>query len=390
MRLQEPTTAIVDRNVAGLTTLFALLYFVQGISEPTEGLIAQPTRSLLRNWGYSTESVTTFMALLALPWAIKPVYGLLTDFVPLAGTRRRSWLLITTLATSVGLTGLYFFPPASAMAGPLLIWLLIPTMGVAFSDVVVDALMVEEGQPRGLTGWLQSAQWAAMWSATIIAGFVGGWLSQHKLQPLGYLIAGLVTFGSFLVAVAVVREPRRAVTRDVNSASEQGNGGNLLRVVQHPGLAAVAGFLFLWSFNPFSASVLNEHLIRRMGFSEQFYGLTISLQAVGAMLGSLAYAAYCRRLAIGSLVHLSIVAGVLATVAYWGLVGTWSAAAISVLVGFIYMTGTIIQLDLAARTCEAATAGTTFSFLMALTNLAAAGSTAVGGWVYERLAQAAG
>lgn len=131
-------------------------------------------------------------------------------------------------------------------------------------------------------------------------------------------------------------------------------------------------------------------MVRRMGFSEQFYGITISLQAVGSVLGSLAYAVYCRRLGVGQLVHLSIVTGILATVAYWGMVGVWSAALVSVSVGFVYMTGTIIQLDLAARTCEAATAGTTFSLLMALTNLAAAGSTAVGGWAYARLAEAAG
>ena len=58
--------------------------------------------------------------------------------------------------------------------------LFVPTIGVAFSDVVIDALMVEEGQPRGLTGRLQSVQWAAIYAATILTGVLGGYLSQYR------------------------------------------------------------------------------------------------------------------------------------------------------------------------------------------------------------------
>jgi hypothetical protein len=85
-------------------------------------------------------------------------------------------------------------------------------------------------------------------------------------------------------------------------------------------------------------------------------------------------------------VHFSIATGVLATLAYWGLDGTRSAIVISFVVGFVYMTGTIIQLDLAARLCELETAGTTFALLMSLTNLSVSMSIYMGSWLYERLA----
>ncbi len=86
------------RHIAGLGALFGLLYFVQGIVEPTEGLLSQPIKSLLRHWDYSAASTAWMMSALTLPWTIKPLYGLLTDFVPLAGSRRRSYLLLTTAA----------------------------------------------------------------------------------------------------------------------------------------------------------------------------------------------------------------------------------------------------------------------------------------------------
>jgi hypothetical protein len=89
---------------------------------------------------------------------------------------------------------------------------------------------------------------------------------------------------------------------------------------------------------------------------------------------------------VGQLLHLSIATGVVATLAYWGLAGWWSAVVISFFVGFTYMTGTLVQLDLAARVCELQTAGTTFALLMSLTNLAVSLSMIVGGRIYERLA----
>ena len=52
-------------------------------------------------------------------------------------------------------------------------------------------------------------------------------------------------------------------------------------------------------------------------------------------------------------------------------------------VAFTYMTATLIQLDLAARTCPPETAGTVFAVLMALENLSASASTWLGGVLYD-------
>lgn len=380
MTARSPPPA-ADERVLALATLFGMLYFIQGISEPTEGLLSQPTRSLLTDWGYEPRVIGTFVALLALPWSIKPLYGFLTDFVPLGPTRRRSWLLVTTAATSLTLILLYQFPPVSGMVWMLLAWLLIPTIGVAFSDVVVDALMVETGQSRGLTGRLQSVQWACMYAATILTGWLGGWLSQHQRQDLGFLIAGVATGISFILVFVVVREPpiQRPPTRPADAFR------TLWQSLRHPGILAIGAFLFLWSFNPFSTVVLQYHMTETLGFSEQFYGNTVSVQACAAVLASAAYGLYCRRLSAGLLVHLSIVTGIVATIAYWWLDDERSAWIISAVVGFVYMTATIIQLDLAARVCSPETAGTTFALLMSLSNLAVALSAWVGGYLYESL-----
>jgi predicted MFS family arabinose efflux permease len=80
-------------------------------------------------------------------------------------------------------------------------------------------------------------------------------------------------------------------------------------------------------------------------------------------------------------IHGSIVAGVLATIAYCGYRDATSGAAINPAVG-------VVQLDLAARVCVAwKPRERHFALLMSLTNLGTALSQVAGGSVYEAMAE---
>src|SRR5881296_1599180 len=83
-----------------LATLFAVVYFAQGMW----GLPIQPMTIVLKERGLSSAAVADFMLISTVPWLIKPVYGLLSDFVPLFGRRRTSYFLMTSgLAALAGL-----------------------------------------------------------------------------------------------------------------------------------------------------------------------------------------------------------------------------------------------------------------------------------------------
>lgn len=372
-------TAEERRERLGLGVLFGAIYFIQGIGEPTEGLIAQPVRSLLSTWGHSAADIATFAALLSVPWVLKPLYGLITDFIPIAGSRRRSYLLILSVATSLSLFYLYLNPPGPGSYGWLLALLLVPTMGVAFSDVVADALMVEKGQPRAITGQLQSVQWGALYAATIVTGFLGGYLSQHGHQEIGFLVCAVAVACTGLLALFFVREDRLPPSQGGAHAAWRA----LRRTFATRALWGAAAFLFLWSFNPFSSSVLYLHMTRTLRLSEQFYGNTVSVLAVAAVAACIAYGFYCRRVPFKWLIHVAIVCGIASTLAYWMLADQVSAIWITVAAGITYMTGTLIQLDLAARIVPPATAGTAFALLMAVSNLGFVASAGLGGNLYD-------
>ena len=366
--------------VTGVSTFFATMYFIQGIGDPTSGLIAQPVRSLLKSWGDSPTTIAMFMGLLALPWSLKVLFGLLSDLVPLFGSRRRNYLLISSVSASAGLLMLYFFPVPAGGHWLLFAWLLLPTIGIAFGDVLVDALMVETGQPLGLTGRLQSIQWTAVNVALLLTGVVGGYLSSVQRQDIALLLCAILWALSYALAYGYARDS--PTTRPISTGETL---AALRGALGRPGLAAVCGILFLWSFNPLWVTVLYVHMTQALHFDEQTYGNTYSVFSAGGVVASVLYGVYCRRFKLGHLVHVSIVAGVVANLIYWHMTTVTGAYVVSFFAGAAFMTGMLIQLDVGARLVPVEVAATLFALIMALTNLAASGSEALGGWLYERL-----
>jgi MFS family permease len=377
--------ALARPSFAALATLFGLFYFLQGIGEPSDGLLTQPVRSLLIRWGQNGEQITRFSTIITLPWSIKPIYGLISDFVPLFGYRRKSYLMLASALSAGALFTLSAIPVTSADTNLLLCLLLIPAVGIAFSDVVIDALMIERGQPFGWTGQLQAVQWTGLYSAMAITGILGGYLSQHLVEHWGFFICGCSCVAAFALSYSAPEQRRR-------SSDERGrlNLRPLGRALRIRVLWAAAVFLFLWNFNPFSASILQIHLIRHIGFSNQFFGNLKTITAVGAIVGALSYGLMRRYISFRLLLHGAIVLGIVSTAAYWGLEREFSAQVVSAGVGFTTAVATLIQLDLAAQVCPVEIAGTVFAVLMSLSNFSTSLSEWAGGIWYDRLSESLG
>ncbi|HEY1785444.1 MAG TPA: MFS transporter [Pirellulales bacterium] len=368
-----------------LATLFGLFYFLQGIGDPTDGLLLQPLRSLLMERKESAATISTFLLFLELPWGIKPLYGLISDFVPLAGYRRKSYLVLASAVSAVALF-LLAAQPDSIDKVPLLLWLLPLAVSVAFSDVVIDALMIERGQPHGWTGQLQSLQWTALYGAAALAGWGGGYLSEHHLIRVGFLIVGIGSVVGLILSL-LAHEDRSIAAR----ALRRGSKAELTAAWRMPVLRAAALFLILWAFNPFSDTVLHVHMSQHLGFSEQFFGETVTWSALASMAGTLAYGAVRSRIKdFRLLLHAAIVLGIVSTIAYWAVRDEMSARATSAAAGFATALATLVQLDLAAQVCPPELAGTVFAVLMSLSNISLYVSRWLGGILYDRLRTAWG
>ena len=82
---------------------FAIVYLVEGIGQARVGIIYQPLTHYLKETGWTALQVAAYFAVLNFPWIIKPVFGLVSDFVPLFGYRRKSYLIIASLCAVGGL-----------------------------------------------------------------------------------------------------------------------------------------------------------------------------------------------------------------------------------------------------------------------------------------------
>ena len=375
------------KGLAGAYFFFAVLYFVQSVGDPTSGLVAQPVRSLLKSWGESPAALGALMAILAVPWTIKPLFGLLSDFVPLFGSRRRNYLLLANGGAALSLLLLACVPIAPGSLWLLFLLLLPTTMAIALGDVIVDALMVEKGQPLGLTGRFQSIQWAAANAALLLTGVLGGYVAEQRLQSVAFALCGVLWVFAFAVAWRYAGDHEDT---HLDAASLRETGAALLGVLHNKLFLAVCALLTLWSFNPVWGSVLYVHMTEDLGFSEQDFGNVTSAFFLGSLIGSVGYGIYCRSVRLSTLLHLSILAAVVSNAVYWQLGSMTSAYIVSLMAGAAYMTGTLIQLDLTARIIPATAAATVFATVMALTNFAGSGSEALGGWLVEAVTASSG
>src|SRR5262249_42076761 len=223
-------------GTAGVYTFFAAMYFFQSVGDPTSGLIAHPFRSLLRSWGESPASLAALMALLAIPWSIKPAFGLLSDFVPLLGSRRRNYLLLANGMAAVSLLLLVLVPLSPENRWLLFALFLPTTMGIALGDVIVDALMVEKGQPLGLTGRFQSIQWAAANAALLLTGVLGGYVAETKLQSLAFATCAALWMLALAVTWRIAREDR---VEHLSAETFHETGAALLGVWRDPLFLAI-------------------------------------------------------------------------------------------------------------------------------------------------------
>lgn len=358
-----------------LALLFAIVYFAQGMWS----LPNQTITIVLKERGLSAGQVATFFSLSTVPWLVKPVYGLISDFVPLFGLRRKSYLVCSSaLAALAGL--------ALGAGAPHTYWWLaglftVMALGLAFTDVLVDALMVENGKPRGLTGAFQSVQWGAIYAASVLVGEMGGYLAERRSLAATFLIAASFPIISCFMALFFVAD---TPARSDRAAFLQALSAIKVALAERD-VWVVGGFILFWTFSPSFGPALLYYQTDALHFSQQFIGHLTALASLAAVIGAFVYAPLSKKVALRRLINWSIGIGVAGTLAYLVYRGPWSAVIIDTFFGGIGMITQLAFLDLAAKSCPQRVEATFFALLMSVYNGGVQGSQVVGGYLYDWL-----
>jgi predicted MFS family arabinose efflux permease len=368
-------------GTARLMLFFAVVYAVEGIGQAKSGIVWQPLTYFLKEArGWSPVEISASLAVLDVPWVIKPLYGLVSDFLPLAGFRRRSYLLLAAIAASAAFAwvGMLTTPAAIVPA------LVVTAIAMAVASTVCGGLLVENGQRLNASDAFVNQQWLWFNIATVVTSLLGGLLieelSGHNALRAAAWIAAAAPL-AVIVSLPLVHERRAAIDR----AGFILGLTALLAALRSRDLWLIAAFLFCYYFSPGFGTPLYFELTDTLQFSQGFIGFLSAVTALGWIAGGLLYRWLLWRVPRRSLLNLSLIFGVVSTLAYLGLAGHVSAVAIYFFSGMAAMVANVATLSLAAAVCPPRAEGFTFAALMSVINLATPLSDTIGAVLYEHV-----
>lgn len=371
--------------------IFALIYFFS-----INGLAALPNLSvnfLLKEViGLTATQAAYFGAVTLLAWVIKPVWGLISDYLPIFGYRRKSYLILMSVLACLSWFILALTSNYSVFF--LLLIITVSYMAYAFQDVVVDGLMVETGKPNNLTGRFQAIQWSAVYLASIITALVGGYVSDLARQGIiSYQsIFAVMAIFPFITAIAVyffVREEKISYFK--NKIKNHNNG--LKEFLKKKDLWLLAFFLFFWNFSPSIGAPFFYYSIDILKFDGSFFGIIGAVSGIGSFIGAVIFGKYLSEFPIRKLLVAAVFIGIIATffdliyflpytvshLSFARNIALVSGLPLAIISAIIFLS----ILNLAAKVSPLYAGGTVFAFLASFLNLGSMGSQFLGGYLFS-------
>ncbi|KAK9287581.1 hypothetical protein L1049_016016 [Liquidambar formosana] len=242
------------------TIAVAMVYFVQGVLGLSRLAVSFYLKDDLHLDPAETAVISGFSA---FPWLIKPLYGFISDSVPLFGYRRRSYLVLSGLLGALSWSLMATFVDSKYGAA---FCILLGSLSVAFSDVVVDSMVVERarGESQSLSGSLQSLCWGSSAFGGIVSSYFSGSLVDAYGVRFVFGVTALLPLMTSAVAVLVKEQPVVVPVRGPNIPlvgpgfyeSSKQNIILLWEAVRLPNVFLPTLFIFLWQATPQSDSAM--------------------------------------------------------------------------------------------------------------------------------------
>uniref|UniRef100_A0A803MS16 Folate-biopterin transporter 2 n=1 Tax=Chenopodium quinoa TaxID=63459 RepID=A0A803MS16_CHEQI len=232
------------------------------------------------------------MGVIRFPWVVKPLWGLLTDVVPLSGYRRRPYFIfagflgVTSMLVLSIVDGLHLVPAVlSLMAG---------SAGVAIADVTIDACITENSSTHPtLASDMQSLSGLSS-SIGALAGFIISGFLVHLVGSKG--VFGLLTLPPALV-VLVGLTIKDAPVRNHSYSRVNEKFGDAVRAMW---TTLKSQHVWKPSLYMFSSLALNINIHEGLFywytdgkggplFSKEIVGSIYSIGALGSLCGVLLY-----------------------------------------------------------------------------------------------------
>jgi hypothetical protein len=336
-----------------------------------------PIKLLLKEeLGLAATAVSAFLLIAHLPSYIKPLYGIMTDAVPFAGTRRRSYLLTSLIAAGV----LWLLLAVVPRTWHWLLWTyLLVYASLNLISTVLGGLMVEIGKRDHNTGQLSAQRLGIMRFVALVAEPLGGFLAKQAF----IWTAGVAAVLHWILVPLFwrqLREPRTEKTRTETLADIRRQGRAL---VTSRDLWAAAGLVVLVVAAPGFETALLYHQRDALRFEADFIGSLGVFKGLGALAGAAIYTFACRRLPLRGVLALSILIHAGLTLLYLAYRTPTSAIIITAVESTTMVLALLPLYDLAIRATPRGSEALGYSVLMSVWNLTHSLSDVAGSWLYR-------
>jgi folate/biopterin transporter len=350
-----------------------LVYAVQGIL----GISRLAVSFFLKDeLALSPAEVSALMGIAALPWVIKPIFGFISDGLPIFGYRRRPYLILSGLlgvAAWLSLASLVHTAATATLA------IAMTSLSVAFSDVIVDSLIVERARDESIAkaGSIQSLCWGASAVGGVLTAYFGGLLLEHYSTKM---VFGFTAVFPLLVSIAALwigEEPIAAADGGQTIVKDQVR--QLWQALSQKSIWMPTLFLFLWQCTPTADSAFFYFSTNELGFTPEFLGRVRLVTSLASLLGVWVFQRFLkdvpfRQIFIGTMVSsalLGLTALLLVTHTNrsLGIDDHWFALGDSLILTVMGQLTFMPVLVLAARLCPPGIEATLFALLMSVLNL---------------------
>ena len=328
--------------------------------------LALPLRNLLtEELKEPLRATSLFFAIVAVPWYFKIVVGLLSDSIPLFGTRRRHYLLVSaTLAGALWLSAGYI--PRSYLS--LLATFFAMEAMLVVGSTIVGGLLVEAGQRLGAAGQLVAARIFVETTCTIIAGPVAGALAGVPFS-MAAAVGGLIAFSMAPIVFILLKEPATA-TYEVSAIADVYR--ELRGILGSRALWEAAVFLLIAAVPQAFPTVLWDYQKHVLKFDDMTIGYLLAAEGAGGVLASIVYRWVYARLRLRYLLAIGILCSAFGSIGYLFYRSVPTAIAIDTANGFLTTLWVLAMMETAVWVTPRRAAAAGFALLMSAVNVGAA------------------
>ncbi|KAL2922619.1 Folate-biopterin transporter 1 chloroplastic [Bienertia sinuspersici] len=321
----------------------------------------------------------------SFPWLVKPLYGFISDSIPLFGYRRRSYLVLSGLLGAFSWTLMATIVDSKYSAA---FCILLGSLSVAFSDVVVDSMIVERarGESQSLSGSLQSLCWGSSAFGSIVSAYFSGSLVDAYGVRFVFGVTALLPLITSGVAVLVKEQRIAGPIWDYNRSAggpkliESFNHSvvQLWDAVKQPIVYYPTLFVFLWQATPHSDSAMFYFTTNKLGFTPEFLGRVKLVTSVASLLGVGLYNGFLKKVSLRKIFLATTIAGtalgmtqvllVTGLNRQLGISDEWFAVGDSLILTVLSQISFMPILVLAAKLCPEGVEATLFATLMSISN----------------------